>query len=198
MTRRRCWPGSGTTLPTTWRRGAATKTRSRLRHADAAEVGGDRLEALVGGLRAADTDEPMHLTLIGHSYGSTTVGQAAHDHHLPRRRSSSWWAVRGLDPESIEATDLGFREHTSGWAANSRDPVARLGDIGWVHPGRLGLGLGANPASEEFAAQRFRAETVSVGGPFDRDVGSDRGTHDVLRPQHRVPLEPRSHRHRPW
>ncbi len=129
----------------------------------AAESGGDRIGELVGGLRATDTGERMHMTLIGHSYGSTAVGQGVHDHLLAVDDLvvvGSPGLGRGID----HAGDLGLGPEHVWVGANSRDPVAELGDIGWVNPGRIGLGLGANPASEEFAAQRFEAETVDHWG----------------------------------
>ena len=51
-----------------------------------AEAGGERLADTLDGLRATRPDDPAHLTAIGHSYGSTTLGHAAHDHGDPGRR----------------------------------------------------------------------------------------------------------------
>ena len=44
--------------------------------------GGGLLADDVDGLRAGRDGPPAHVTVVGHSYGSTTVGHAAHDHHL--------------------------------------------------------------------------------------------------------------------
>src|SRR3546814_1882023 len=44
-----------------------------------AEDGGATLANDIDGLRASRADNPAHLTLIGHSYGSTTAGHAAGD-----------------------------------------------------------------------------------------------------------------------
>ena len=112
----------------------------------------------------------MHLTLIGHSYGSTVAGQAAHNHHLPIDDLVVVGSP-GLGSGVDRATDLGIPSEHVWVGANSRDPVARLGDIGWVNPGQIGIGLGVNPASEEFGAQRFAAETVDVSRPSDRVGG---------------------------
>jgi hypothetical protein len=49
---------------------------------DLAEAGGARLADTIDGLRAGRDGEPAHLTAIGHSYGSTTVGHGAHDQGL--------------------------------------------------------------------------------------------------------------------
>ncbi|HEY9566032.1 MAG TPA: alpha/beta hydrolase, partial [Nocardioides sp.] len=47
-----------------------------------AEDGGATLANDIDGLRASRADNPAHLTLIGHSYGSTTAGHAAGDHEI--------------------------------------------------------------------------------------------------------------------
>ncbi|MGL5811198.1 MAG: alpha/beta hydrolase [Nocardioides sp.] len=135
---------------------------------ESAERGGQHLRAFVDGLRtaAADDGEPAHLTVIGHSYGSTTVAQAA-------RAASVGWADElvllgspGAGPGVGGAGDLVGGEHV--WVgANSRDPVAQLGDRGVLGPGTLGLGLGHDPAEDRFDAWRFRAESVTRAGPGD-------------------------------
>jgi hypothetical protein len=45
-----------------------------------AKAGGERLADTLDGLNAMRSDD-FHLTAIGHSYGSTTVGHAMTDHH---------------------------------------------------------------------------------------------------------------------
>ncbi|HEY8533695.1 MAG TPA: alpha/beta hydrolase [Micromonospora sp.] len=44
---------------------------------DKSKEGAKALDAFVDGLRAAHDDTPSHVTVIGHSYGSTVVGEAA-------------------------------------------------------------------------------------------------------------------------
>ncbi|MER5264979.1 alpha/beta hydrolase [Actinosynnema sp. NPDC002837] len=48
-------------------------------YADNAELALDRFQ---DGLRATDTQDRAHLTVVGHSYGTTVVGQTARDHGL--------------------------------------------------------------------------------------------------------------------
>ena len=58
--------------------------------------------------------------------------------------------------------DLGVPPGHVWVGANSRDPVANLGDHGAVHLGLLGgAGLGHDPAEDDFGAQRFRAESTT-------------------------------------
>jgi len=124
-----------------------------------AENGGERLAQTIDGLRATRPDDPAHMTLIGHSYGSTTTGLGA--------------TGPGLDVDDIvlvgspgpgddaeDAGDLGVGEDHVWVGTNSRDPVAMLGDMGWVNPGNLDIGLGNDPAEDDFGANRFRAEAT--------------------------------------
>ncbi|NUT45846.1 MAG: hypothetical protein HOV94_00805, partial [Saccharothrix sp.] len=48
-------------------------------YADNAELALDRFQ---DGLRATDVEAPAHLTVVGHSYGTTVIGQTARDHGL--------------------------------------------------------------------------------------------------------------------
>lgn len=120
-----------------------------------AEEGGAILARDIDGLRASRDGNPAHLTVIGHSYGSTTVAHAAGDH--------------GLDADSValvgspgggygNVEDLGS-DADNVWAGrNSRDFVGTLGDHGNVNPGSVGAGLGCDPAEDKFGANRFTAE----------------------------------------
>ena len=56
------------------------------------------------------------------------------------------------------ASDLGPGADHVYVGRDSRDFVAVLGDEGWV--GKFGIGLGTDPSSEDFDANRFEAEDV--------------------------------------
>lgn len=129
-----------------------------------AVAGGARLAGLADGLRAAAQGAPAHLTVIGHSYGSTTLGHAAHDHGVAAD-DLVLVGSPGAGGEAHHAVDLGIDPRHVWVGADSRDPVARLGDDGLLDLGTLhGGGLGTNPASDDFGATRFRAETVGRPG----------------------------------
>lgn len=127
----------------------------------AATRGGELLSRYVDGLRATDTGAEAHLTVVGHSYGSTTTAHAASDHGLAADDIvlvGSPGAGGGVD----HASDLGVgADHV--WAGNnSRDPVAALADQGWVGLGTVfGGGLGNSITEDEFGANRFRAESTT-------------------------------------
>jgi hypothetical protein len=128
---------------------------------DMAAGGGDRLADMLDGLRDSRDGDPAHLTVIGHSYGSTTLGHAAHDHGVPADDLVVVGSP-GLGGDTDHAADLGIDpDHV--WAgANSRDPIANLGNHGWLSLEALGgAGLGDDPAEDDFGAQRFEAESTT-------------------------------------
>jgi pimeloyl-ACP methyl ester carboxylesterase len=137
---------------------------------DMANRGGDRLADTLAGLRSSRDGDPAHLTAIGHSYGSTTTGHAAHDHGIPVD-DLVFVGSPGVGGDTDEAGDTGVdTDHV--WAgANSRDPIANLGNHGWIHGETLfGAGLGDDPAEDVFEANRFQAESTTRA---DDDVGLD-------------------------
>ena len=125
--------------------------------ADAADDGGALLAGVGAGIVAGD--QPAHLTVIGHSYGSTTAGLAV-AHHGLEVDDLILVGSPGAGPGVDSAAHLGTAGQV--WVgANSRDPVADLGDHGWWGSGDLGAGLGHDPAAEEFGAIRFHSESVA-------------------------------------
>ncbi len=148
-----------------------------------AERGGDRLADALDGLRAARDGDPAHLTVIGHSYGSTTVGHAAHDHETDID-DVVFVGSPGVGGGTHHAGDLGVDPGHVWAGANSRDPVADLGNHGWVNLGTVaGVGLGDDPAEDDFGATRFRAESTTRGaGPnplADHSKYFDHGTESL-------------------
>jgi alpha/beta hydrolase family protein len=144
-----------------------------------ATAGGQRLADLLDGLRASRDGDPAHLTAIGHSYGSTTTGHAAHDHGIPVD-DVVFVGSPGVGGETGTAADTGVDpDHV--WAgANSRDPIADLSNHGWLHLEALGgAGLGDDPAEDDFGAIRFQAEDVSRPDHLDLDQHSLYFQHDT-------------------
>ncbi|MFC6288304.1 alpha/beta hydrolase [Nocardioides sp. GCM10027113] len=127
---------------------------------DHAARGGERLADAVDGLRAGRDGEPAHVTVVGHSYGSTTAGHAAHDHGLPVD-DLVLVGSPGAGGDTDHAADTGL-DPSHVWAvANSRDAVADLANHGAFHLESLaGGGLGDDPAEDDFGARRVRAEST--------------------------------------
>ena len=124
-----------------------------------AEAGGVALSQFVDGLNSTHTtgDQP-HLTVIGHSYGSTT---------------SSYAAAGGMDADSLvligspgasegvdHVSDLGMPSGQVFVGAADNDPVSWLGGEDGVFPGSWddSLGLGQDPAQSDFGATVFAVD----------------------------------------
>lgn len=130
---------------------------TRVLTASAAEQGGGLLAELTDDLYAGD--HPRHLTVIGHSYGSTTAALAA-AHEGLRADDLVLLGSPGAGPGVHNVDGLGMSGGHVWVGANSRDPVASLGDHGWVGGSDVGVGLGHDPAEEDFGATRFHAESA--------------------------------------
>jgi hypothetical protein len=124
-----------------------------------AAAGGVALSQFVDGLNSTHSsgDQP-HLTVIGHSYGSTT---------------SSYAAAGGMDADSLvligspgasegvhHASDLNMPAGQVFVGAADHDPVSWLGGEDGLLPGTWddGLGLGADPAQHDFGAINFAVD----------------------------------------
>lgn len=143
-----------------------------------AKAGGERLADTLDGLNAMRSDD-FHLTAIGHSYGSTTVGHAMTDHN-PEVDDVVLIGSPGAGDGAETAENLGVGKDHVFVGTNSKDAVGKFGESGWVSPAAVGsgilfgpgtgviaqlagAGLGNNPAEDDFGAIRFQAESTSRG-----------------------------------
>jgi pimeloyl-ACP methyl ester carboxylesterase len=132
--------------------GAATEGMAR--------EGAELLASDVEGLRASRSDDPAHLTVIGHSYGSTTSGIAASEYEL----DADDLVLNGSP--GVPADDAGDLStgHDHTWVgSNSQDAVTLLGSQGWVNGDLVDAGLGNDPAEDDFGAKRVQAEYIDRG-----------------------------------
>jgi hypothetical protein len=133
----------------------------------AATAGAALLASDISGLRAA-RPSPFHLTVIGNSYGSTTVAIAADEFVLEADD-----AILTGSPGAGRADDAGdlTTGHARTWVGSaSDDPVSYLGRTGGAEPHDIvdvltggvvvgpEIGLGNDPAEDDFGARRFQAE----------------------------------------
>lgn len=123
----------------------------------AAIAGGELLAKYIDGLKASRGSSQPHFTVVGHSYGSTTMAHAAHDYGM-KVDDLVFLGSPGAGDGVDHVSDLGGSKV---WVGNaSRDAVARIGDNGAYNNSTfLGAGLGRNPAEDDFGATRFRAES---------------------------------------
>jgi hypothetical protein len=143
-----------------------------------ARQGGEQLAADVNGLWMTHSGPtPQHITVIGHSYGSTTVADA--------------FAASGMHANDAvligsPGTDLAHSAadfHLDGGhvyvGSASTDPVTYIGEMGWLPQnwlnGQLGYpagplaGLGTDPAGDGFGSIRFHAEVPGSTDPTLHD-----------------------------
>jgi hypothetical protein len=152
----------------------------------AATDGGSRLADTLDGLRAS-RDDRAHLTVIGHSYGSTTMGHGLADHDVDEAVAIG---SPGLGANAGHVGDLDVPDGHFFVGRNSDDPVADLGDKGWVDKGTaFGAGLGRDPAEHAFGGRRFQAEDDGRGGPPDWWVDPTPGIPDTIIWEHANSIE---------
>lgn len=128
-----------------------------------------------------DPGVSQHVTVAGHSYGSTTVADAFANSGM-RADNAILLGSPGTDVAQ-SAADFGVDGGQVYIGDASTDPVGWLGQLGNTLPGEINdslgsmvgptAGLGADPAFEDFGATRFRAE---VPGADMIDPGTTRTT----------------------
>ncbi|ARF74299.1 hypothetical protein B7C62_20200 [Kitasatospora albolonga] len=151
-----------------------------------AQRGAPAYNEFMAGISATNKNADPHVTAIGHSYGSLTVGTAAKESGgIPGVDDVILLGSPGVDAQ--KATELGVgKDHVFVGAADN-DPVTHLPTkdevaLGWITGGPVGLRtgrdlfdignddlyFGKDPASAAFGAQRFE---VNDGPRMIRDMG---------------------------
>lgn len=134
-----------------------------------AHEGGQLLASDVNGLNVThDTATgDGHMTVLGHSYGSTTVSDAAAGYGM-HADDVVLVGCPGTDM-AHSATDFHLNDggHLYVGAASS-DPITQLGSISQVHvPGTdFTASLGDDPARDDFGSTRFKAEVPGLTAPW--------------------------------
>ncbi len=129
-----------------------------------AEAGGHALSAFVDGLNSTHvTGDQPHLTVIGHSYGSTTSAHAAADGMAADTLVLIGSPGAGGGVDHVSGLNMPDGQVFVGSAAH--DPVTWLGGRDGVFPGTWddGVGLGEDPSQADFGAHNF---AVDDGEPF--------------------------------
>ncbi|HYJ68542.1 MAG TPA: alpha/beta hydrolase [Nocardioidaceae bacterium] len=171
---------------------------------DMAREGAELLASDVEGLRASRSDDPAHLTVIGHSYGSTTSGIAANEYDL----DADDLVLNGSPGVPVDdAGDLTTGNDHTWVGSNSQDDVSWLGKQGSVGAATLGY----DPAEDEFGAKRVQAEYTDRTWSWDPTDGySKKHTHYYDKNSESLynvaaiatgeydEVESADHRHDPW
>jgi pimeloyl-ACP methyl ester carboxylesterase len=164
---RRLNAGSETTAVVAWvgydaPSGGASTDSAGVATRGQAEAGAEILAQDVAGLRASRGEDQPHLTVVGHSYGATTVAISGRDNDLQADDIVLIGSPGTGDAD--EAGELGVDAEHVWVGANSRDAVADIGGTGWANVSEVSLGN--DPAEDDFGANRFRAEAMDRG-PYD-------------------------------
>ncbi|CQD11615.1 alpha/beta hydrolase [Mycolicibacterium conceptionense] len=137
-----------------------------------AREGGALLSSDVNALSVTNHGD-SHVTVIGHSYGSTTVADAAAGYGM-RVDDVVLIGSPGTDlAKSAADFHLPDNGHVYVGAA-STDPITHLGgDNNQVHvPGTgVTIGLGTDPADDDFGSTRFKAEVEGWTWPWKDHSG---------------------------
>jgi hydrolase family protein/alpha/beta hydrolase family protein len=134
-----------------------------------ARTGGAFLAADVNSLAVThDAGVPSHVTVIGHSYGSTTVADAFANSGM-RANDAVLIGCPGTDV-AHSAADFHLNGGKLYVGAASTDAISWIGESGAFAPNAANVligsplgdlaGLGTDPAHEGFGAVRFRAEVA--------------------------------------
>ncbi|WP_031085645.1 alpha/beta hydrolase [Streptomyces sp. NRRL WC-3549] len=149
-----------------------------------AEVGGRAFGSFMGGLAATNLNDDPHMTAIGHSYGSRTVGAATQQGEgVPDVDDIVFVGSPGVGVDHAEALGVG-KDHVFVGAAEN-DVVTKVpsklqgrmaaaaGPVGYAVGGLLDqegddLWFGKDPASNAFGARRFHVDDGPhlIGGGF--------------------------------
>jgi len=143
------------------------------------------LDSFTDGLRATAQDEPSNTTLLGHSYGSTTIGVATHDYQLAVD-NMIFVGSPGVDVNS--ASDLGINPDNV-WASRNEEDI-----IGLAHEVNLHAESGSviypvveeemihgtDPTSPEFGGREFTSEATRDGAVANHSAYLDADTKSLL------------------
>lgn len=151
-------------------------TDLRIAQTELARQGGSMLASDVNAFDVTNGAKDSHVTVIGHSYGSTTAADAAAGFGM-RTDDVVLIGSPGTDlAKSAADFHLADGGHVYVGAASS-DPVTHLGSkqipitpfppspFDTPRPG-IPVGLGTDPALDGFGSTRFRAEVPGLTNPF--------------------------------
>jgi hypothetical protein len=135
-----------------------------------AHEGGSLLASDVNALAVTNKGD-SHVTVIGHSYGSTTVADAAAGYGM----HADDVVLIGSPGTDLAHSAADFHLSDGGHVyvgAASSDPVTHLGGTQAHIPGTgVTIGLGDDPAADGFGSTRFKAEVPGLTWPWKDHSG---------------------------
>ncbi|MGW0548993.1 alpha/beta hydrolase [Streptomyces altiplanensis] len=134
-----------------------------------AEDGAQDLRGFTRGLRESHQGEPTHMTVLGHSYGSTMVGAAA-----------SGGDGLGADDVVVVGSPGMTVDHASDLNMDAGHVWAGYAEDDPVTDEAADLTLGENPAEEEFGGRVFDVDTEGHSGYWDEGSESLRNQGRII------------------
>lgn len=147
-----------------------------------AHQGGQLLASDVNALNTTHDGAAGHMTVLGHSYGSTTVADAAAGYGM----HADDVVLVGCPGTDLAHSAADFHLNPGGHlyvGAASSDPITQLGHIPQIHvPGTdFTASLGADPAMDGFGSTRFKAEVPGITFPLsDHSYYYHRGSESLF------------------
>ncbi|AIA04799.1 alpha/beta hydrolase [Streptomyces noursei] len=149
--------GAKDTAVISWLGYDAPETDNSMFSTGRADPAGDDLRSFTQGLRQTHEGERAHMTVLGHSYGSTVIGAgASHGGGL----DADDIVVVGSPGMTVDhAKDLNINpDHV--WAGGAEDDIVSIG--------ASGLTLGEDPMEKEFGGKVIEVDTEGHGGYWDK------------------------------
>lgn len=163
---------------------------------DRSKAGADPYVSFMQGMRASHDGDPGHLVAMGHSYGTTVLGEAALTGRLPVDDIITQGSP-GMHTDDARNLNIDPKHVWAGSAAS--DPVSQTSDVsnwtvtgGAVLGGPIGAGLGwaagefyedghnISPHDKEFGANSYRVDTSGHSGYWDGNTESLRNQARIL------------------
>ncbi|UGQ14173.1 alpha/beta hydrolase family protein [Yinghuangia sp. ASG 101] len=127
------------------------------------------LDSFIDGVRVTHEGERGRVTVIGHSYGTTVVGEAAATQHLD---VDDIVAAGSPGMRTDHAADLGIGAGHVWVESAGNDPVARLPQAGDLFGGAYPMG--AAPQDSRYDANRLQVDTDGHSGYWEPESQSIR------------------------
>jgi hypothetical protein len=159
--------GSDSTSVIAWYGYNAPQSLWQAHYLSYAEHAEGKLDTFEDGLRVTHGGTPSHDTVVGHSYGTTVVGQAAFGNNTLDADDVVFVASPGLGASVDAAGDLNLTGVSPDQMHEHVHSTVAPGDIvGLANPGGVDPVLGPSPADPHVGGEIFQSST-GTGYPWD-------------------------------
>jgi hypothetical protein len=166
--------GAKSTCVVTWLGYNPPQNLAEAAHMSYAEHAKGKLDSFENGLRVTHDGAPSHNTVIGHSYGTTVIGQAAYGRNTLNADDVVFVASPGLGYGVNEASDLHLTDIPPEQVGQHIHATVALFDAIHLTNG-LDPILGPTPVNPLFGGETFDSDPGHPGvwGGFSKEVHSE-------------------------